>query len=77
MNAYYSNKFYNLKYNFDKLFKVILIGVLIYIISIPMNSFPILVSVPLKLLTVFLFPLIIYSLGIITAGERRNIFSVS
>lgn len=70
LSAYYSFKFYNLKFELKRLLQITGVGAGVYLLSLWLNYHSLFVSIPLKLCLIIAFPFILYFAGIFTEDEK-------
>lgn len=68
-----SNKFYKIDYEHLKLFKLFILGILIFMVSIYLNEFSLILRIFLKLVLIILFPFIIIFTGYFSKVELKSI----
>lgn len=76
VTLHFSNKFYVIKFEHSKIFKVITLGVLFYFLSSLTFDMSIYIRFPVKLLLVALFPYILYLVKFYDPVELDRIFGI-
>lgn len=77
LTSYVSNKYYKIDFEVSKIILLIILTSIVYILSLPLNTLNIYVSIPLKLLISLIFPIVLIPFRFYDKNEIEKIKKIA